>query len=86
MHSGQLSRSDSNLANRLKKISTLSPQARTMLESLPPIRLKGLQEFFPSALEEVSDLRLNLLHFNPKQTTDSRAGSESPLRQSVPRR
>lgn len=47
--------------------SLQSPLAKTMLESLPQVRTKSLQEFFPSASEEALDLVLNLMQFNPNK-------------------
>jgi len=47
--------------------SIKSPLAATMLESLPPTKVRRIREMFPSAPDEAIDLIKNLLQFNPSK-------------------
>jgi mitogen-activated protein kinase 15 len=53
-----------------------SPYASTMLDSLPPLKIKALNEVFPLASAEAKDLIKTCFFFNP----DSRSSAEECLR------
>jgi len=47
--------------------ATRSPFAETMLESLPPTKLRRARELFPTGSDQATDLMYNLLEFNPEK-------------------
>jgi len=47
--------------------ATQSPFAETMLDSLPPSKLRRPQELFPTGSDQAADLLYNLLEFNPEK-------------------
>mmetsp|Transcript_13336 Transcript_13336/g.58056 ORF Transcript_13336/g.58056 Transcript_13336/m.58056 type:complete len:364 (+) Transcript_13336:2254-3345(+) len=47
--------------------ATRSPFAETMLESLPPTKLRRARELFPTGSDHATDLMYNLLEFNPEK-------------------
>lgn len=47
--------------------SMKSPFAATMLDSLPALRHRSLQDLFPAASHEAVDLILRCLQFNPER-------------------